>query len=566
MALAKMAQQWDGVQRAISNCKLETCYSVYVDTYGGNELPQLRIAGLSIYADTATALQAVLPATVRIDIGNSTYTYHIDSTVSNGAYSPSGNWMQYYASLTSQTYMDMPAASGTFNIGVTVTAQNGTALQFTETAHKPLQNSITPPSQMVTGRAHAFTFSEPVNAGGNYTSSAVLTWRQESNAVLTEVGFVDPYTKVSETSSAFSAVYFAVPNQIIYIGPSSISQISSATVNVRTYYQSSDFTNGCLIMDTTCSTQIQPREEVDASLAPVITGITMSADPAEAIVNGKYVHKRATVTFTPSVRFQYGDTLASLYTNASGSRYAVSASLPAEGVTPGETYVRPDTGVEEIAGDTTVRGLTMNVTGNKWKLTSSDYSVYYNVLYYHEPKFLYFNIYRMSVSQITTQWYYNGTYYKKDDYGAYCLIDYQASFSDLDGQNDPSLVVQYATHRIAAPMDAAGCGFVVVPANTSVSIDILGMLYDVYVPYGVVAKRRLSTGMILLDYLNGGKGMAVGKAATAQNTLDIADGWQLLFYQATVGAYSGSSEQDLVAWMHDIDDRLTALENGTTAN
>ena len=86
-------------------------------------------------------------------------------------------------------------------------------------------------------------------------------------------------------------------------------------------------------------------------------------------------------------------------------------------------------------------------------------------------------------------------------------------------------------------------------------------LIDKFYPYGIVAKITLSTAGILLDYLAGGKGMAVGKVATQQNALDIASDWKLLFYNADVGAYnSNTSSQDLVSWMHAVDSRLTALE------
>lgn len=85
-------------------------------------------------------------------------------------------------------------------------------------------------------------------------------------------------------------------------------------------------------------------------------------------------------------------------------------------------------------------------------------------------------------------------------------------------------------------------------------------LVDVFTPYGITTSTRLSTAGILLDYLAGGKGMAVGKVATRQKTLDIASDWTLLFYNADVGAYNDdTTSQDLIAWMHGIDTRLTAL-------
>ena len=93
-------------------------------------------------------------------------------------------------------------------------------------------------------------------------------------------------------------------------------------------------------------------------------------------------------------------------------------------------------------------------------------------------------------------------------------------------------------------------------------MDVALELTDNFYPYGILATMRLSTSGILLDYLAGGKGMAVGKTATEPMALDIAKDWKLLFYQADVGAYhDDTSSEDLVSWMHDVDTRLTALEN-----
>ena len=146
------------------------------------------------------------------------------------------------------------------------------------------------------------------------------------------------------------------------------------------------------------------------------------------------------------------------------------------------------------------------------------------------------------------------------------MAEFQVSFSSLDGENQTSMTLQYGTHRISVTPDATGYGFVVFPANTAVSLNVNIVLYDNFMPYGVAATRRLSTASILIDYLSGGKGMAIGKAATEQSALDIASDWKLLFYQATVGSYNGDDEQDLIAWMRQVDDRLEYLENSIYAN
>lgn len=531
----------------------------------GEDAPYLKVSGLSIYSESDADLEALLPASVRIDIGNGTYDYQIGNNILAGAYSPSGNRMDYYAALSSGVSMDFPTETE-FDIAVTVTPAEGEPLIFTESVRCPMTNSLTAPNSVTTGTAAEFTLTSAAPTGASYRNEASLVWMPQAAGYYTtqiyEEGYVDPYTKVSEASSDFLSVYFAVANPDEL--PTELA--SNARVGFSTYYLSDDFTDGCMITDLETSVMVTPGSTVDSTLAPEITSVTITADPSEAVVDGKYVHKKATLTFTPVVRFKYGDSIAYLSTDELGNRYGASISAVAVGITPGEEYTRPDTEETETADDTSVRAVTLRATGRKWKLQSNGYMATYQVLYYLPPRITTMNVYRMAVSSIATPYRYNGTYYKKDDFGAYGMAEFQVSFSSLDGENQTSMTLQYGTHRISVTPDATGYGFVVFPANTAVSLNVNIVLYDNFMPYGVAATRRLSTASILIDYLSGGKGMAIGKAATEQSALDIASDWKLLFYQATVGSYNGDDEQDLIAWMRQVDDRLEYLENSIYAN
>ena len=566
MAIVRLSKAWNGIPRAISGCRLETSYALYADMDGGDDAPYLRINGLSIYADTQAELSAILPAAVRVDIGNATYSYTVPNHISGNAYSPSGRRMPYYAALTSAEAMEIPSTETEFQISVTVTPAEGDVLSFTEQARRPIPNSITAPESIRTGVPYGFPLSAMVPVGTGYQSNATLVWSPMALGVYTtqvyEEGYVDPYTKVSSAAETFGQVYFAVAN------PDNLQEnlVTNANVHFETVYLSSDFANGCIISEADTTVPVIPSSTVDEALAPIITEINMTESPAEAVANGKYVHKKATLTFSPVVQFKYGDSMSYVHHETLGNRYAASISAVAEGITPGESYTRPDTGETETAGDTSVRSMTLSVGGGKWKLLSAPYTVCYDVLYYTLPRVVSFNVYRMSVSQASTNYRYNGVYYKKDDFGAYGMAEFTVSFSSLDGENQTSMTLQYGTHRIAVTPDANGYGIVVFPANTAVAVNVNIVLYDNFIPYGVSATKRLSTGTVLMDYLSGGTGMAIGKAATERKALDIAEDWKLLFYQATGGAYEGDIEQDLVAWMHDIDGRLDYLENSIYAN
>ena len=567
--VSKLSSQWNGKPRTFSGCTLETCYSVYADM-DSSAAPHLCIGGLCIYATTSLALSQIVPITISVRINNgTTQTFTTDNVVRVGAYSPSGNWMPYYIYLTSSEHINIPGSGTTFTINVTATPSSGSALTFTESACGTIPNSITCPNSMYTGRAYAFTLGNPAPFGSSYKTTASLVWFPQAvgyySTQIFESGYVDPYTKVEDASFQFQTIYFAVPNRDNL--PSSGALAADSIIQVETRYLSSDFTDGIVISEIRADVPTTPRSEVDSNLAPVLTANTISITcaPSNAVINGKYVHKQAMLTVTPTAQYQYGDTMAYITLGDGTQRYASSITVQAEGVAPGQSYVRPDTGATATAGVESIRDVTMSVTGTKWGKASSAIKKTFTVLYYHAPTLTNFALHRASVSSTSTSYYYNGTYYKKDDFGTYCIIEYTTDISALGNQNYKAMTIQYGTHSVAVVPQYSGSGFIVVSAGTS-SMEVAILLYDTFYPYGLASTQTLSVNNVLIEFLAGGKGMAVGKNATVQNALDINSAWKLLFYKATVGAYNGSSEQDLVAWMKNVDQRLAALESTTLAN
>ena len=534
--------------------------------------PCIRISGMSIYAQSASVLEALLPITMSVQIDSDTpVTVTSGNAVLENGYSPSGNRMAYYVLLSSAQDIAIPTGGTEFEISVTLEEHGSQTASFTEDACSPIPNSVICPERIYTGRAYEFTLDRSMRVGNSYTNSASLVWFPQKTGVYTtqiyEYGYTDPYTRVEQAAATFSSVYFAVPNRDALPGADAASLTADANISIQSHYLSSDFTDGILITEITASVPCAPRDEVDPSLAPVLTAAAVALDgsPSNAVIGGKYVHKQATLTFTPAAQFQYGDSIAYIRTGDGANRYGYSVSIQADGVAPGTEYVRPDTGATATAGDESIRGYALSVYGSKWKLGSSEVTKTYTVLYYHAPRIAAFSVHRCVTSQTSTAYLYDGTYYKKDDFGPYCLIEYTTDFSALDNTNDISMTIQYGTHRVSVTPSYSGSGFMVVYAGTA-AMEISISLYDTFYPYGVYLKQTLSTAGILIDFLAGGKGMAVGKVAVTQNALDISSDWKLLFYQATVGAYNSGNAEDLIAWMHDVDTRLTALENSTTAN
>lgn len=535
--------------------------------------PYIRVNGFNVYAASQSDLAAILPVTLTVLANNGTvHRFTSGTSVLRGAYSPSGNWMQCFISISSDEQIVIPGNGTTFSIAVTVTPSSGTAINFTENACGPISNALHCPERMETGRVYTFTTERAIQVGSNYTTSAELAWYPKMNSYYTtqvhENGYIDPYTKASDASSAYNTLYFAVANPDSLPEAQAATLISDAQITVATRYNSADFNNGILVSEMLAYVPCSPRDSVDAELAPTLAtaGVNIACAPSNAEVNGKYVHRQATLTCTPVAQYKYGDGLSYIHLNDT-NRYASSISFQAIGVEPGTSYTRPDTGATVTAGNESVQSVTVSVYGSKWKLQSNVVTKTYTVLWYQAPAIPEFSLHRASVTSTSTDYYYNNVYYKKDDFGAYCIIEYTLNFAPLDNTNTREVVLQYGTHRTTIETSSySQSGFLVVSAPTTSTMDVIIALYDSFYPYGVAAKRTLSTGAILIDFLAGGKGMALGKVATEANTLDIADAWKLLFYKATVGGYNGAAAKDLVAWMHDIDSRLAHIEATEYAN
>ena len=563
MALAEMSEKWNGIKRTNGNYNIETCYSVYADPADADADSYMCVSGFCIYADSGSELSSILPVTVTVQIDNAaTHTFSSESNIHNGAYSPSKNWMPYYATVSSTENIALPG-SGVITIHVTVTPNGGSTFSFDETAYRPLKNKMTSPDSMVTGRVHEFTFEQNVPVGALFSSNATLQFAPMINNIpvvgILEYGYVDPYTKVNSAKSIFNKMYFAVQNPAVYVDDIEQELIDNASINMQTRYMSEDFTNGIPILELSASVPLATRDGVDDDLTPELTDSLVEVTGTNILNVGHdaFVHKQSIATITPAAKFKYGDVLAYIQHDGMNA-FTQSITQQVFGVVPGQSYENPKTGETETAGNETVGAITISVTGSKWKLQSASVTKYYNVLWYHTPTVSNFTVHRASRSSSSTSYKQGSYYYTKDDFGLYCIVEYTIDIASLDGQNSAQFYLQYGSTTITLPASSSSGYYIFYAGEAAMNVSL--ELVDVFTPYGITTSTRLSTAGILLDYLAGGKGMAVGKVATRQKTLDIASDWTLLFYNADVGAYNDdTTSQDLIAWMHGIDTRLTAL-------
>ena len=539
---------------------------------GDNSNAQMRISGLSIYADTESDIVSMATGTtLSVNINGNVQNIELETVPKIGGYSPSGNWMPYFLIIFTDEMVPINNDGSLFNIVVSLKRGNTTAMSFTEHCCSPIPHTVSPPlGDMVTGRVYSFVSDSPFLASNTYKTETLLSWHPVIDTVYTthvfESGYVNPTTRTIDAGSNFETIYFAVSNPD-HIMETITTVSANAEITIRTRYMSNDFVGGIIVTDLFIIKSVSARGEVDDELKPTLTrqNITVAASPSNSVIGGKYVHGETTLTLTPSATFKYGDTLSHIHTDE-GNRYASSISYVVSGVQPGTQYVRPDTGATATAGTQSIGGVKISVIGSKWGISSSEVNVTYTVLYYRAPRLSTFSVHRGSVSSSATSYSYNGTYYKLDDFGAYCIILYTEDFTALDNTNSMSTTLQYGTHVMTRTVSNGTQQCVVVSAATNQTLDVTISQYDTFRPYGVSSTLRLSTANVLIDFLANGKGMAVGKNATTTNALDISPDWKLLFYQALVGGYSGSTSKNLVSWMHDIDSRLTEVENREFVN
>ena len=546
--------------------------------------PYIRINGLCIYGQTESAIAALLPAQVSVSIGSGeASTFTTGSKHTNGAYSPLGNWMDYYIKLTApdeeESNITIPNNGNAFTINVTVTPNGGSAISFTERACGIYPVASSQPEEMTTGRAYEFTCSKTIPVDSSHRVTGSLSWFPHyadyptTNAI--EYLFVDPYTTVEETTASFNKFYCAVANAD-YL-PSVEGARADSNISLKVYYNTPDFYTGVLITDIKLAVTTIPRDwdDVDQNMHPEIDSskTVITATPSYTDINGIYVarYARLTIQVFPKLKYRSRNEhyyLGKLYVD-DGMGSGQACSFDANNTVSMPTY--PTYIYDGETGEYHIQTIgTLNYNGLLYDRWAPHYGYTYTIgvqVYgYFIPSITTFSVHRCAVNS-SGSYIYDGTRYSKNDYGAYCLIEWGVKFTSLGDSNTRNMTIKYGTTTQTITLTAyEQSGYMVVPANTERTMDVTIRLWDKYTTGGVTSTTRLSTAGVLIDWLSGGKGMAVGKVAETRNMLDINPDWRLLFYQATVGNYNGTTDADLIAWMHDIDDRLTALENSETAN
>jgi len=588
LAIEKIPEQWKGVRRLFGSYYVETCYDVYADMASESSPSYLCMNGFSIYGPTKDSIADRLPFTIAIKVGSGeTHTFTTSASVMSNGYSSSGNWMAYYVKVSSETEIQIPNNGSEFSISVTVTESGGVSNSFTEAACGVLPVDVTVPEYLLTGRAYAFNCSRSIPGGAKYHSSGSLHWEHPyergSGTYYKSAcdehwhdAYVDPFTSVSNATQAFNKFYFAVFNTNCL--PEASETRAPVEISFQTKYYSSDFSGGITILLLHLTTEIRPRSfETDSDLYPEIdiSKTIVTGSPQSAVINGKYLANSATITIQPSVKYKYMWT-GDVYKNA----YAVM-DFSADSGTSTKVYIRNGTisskvGIPRTWHDDMAEQVESGASiwvQDMWCFNRAidqgnrmDYGISgrisISILLYWAPVIKVLNVYRCK-RDTSGSYSYGGYRYSKDDYGAYCLAEYEVVYNKLDGTNTTTLQVQYNKSTINVTTSGyTETGYVVIPADTEHILDVTLIAKDKLTTDGVRHTQRLSTAGVIMDYLNGGNGISFGKVAERQSTLDINPEWTLMFYKAVIQNFDGgSANKDLVAWMKSVDAKITDLQN-----
>ena len=303
-------------------------------------------------------------------------------------------------------------------------------------------------------------------------------------------------TKTTATSVSWTPA-LSLASQI----PNAIS--GTCTITCTTYNGNTN------IGSKTCTLTLS----IPASVKPTISSLTASRIDGEVPSTwGIYVQTKSKVKLTINgAAGSYGSTIKSY--SITGGGYSGSASTLT-------------TGFLNNSGTITFRATVTDSRGR----ASAEASVSITVTAYSPP---YFN------SSLSQRCLSNGTL---DDDGTYIHALVSFGYSTCGGKNTLKTSVQYKQVSAEQWTDA-GVTFASNTAftygkgqiSTETSYDVQYTLEDAFSTISV--QEIVSTAAVVMDFKNGGKGVAIGKVSESDNTFEVAENWDVKVYGMLLKEY-----------------------------
>ena len=361
----------------------------------------------------------------------------------------------------------------------------GTSLSCYDFLPYPVQVHITPPTAVYTSALNRFSCTPFRIPSGSLTMTAygVITPSYRSSQLYTSAS-----TALAKESAGSLISYFYWYPSHLNVGDSDFQDgAGEYYLSLSAWRKTTNFGNVTLINFDRLEGQILYQETPPAEAYPSLTLSATETEGAGLLARyGKYIKGKSKVQFKASYSLKYGAYSSAFEMIVNG----VWGSATTRTISPTADGTVEATITDDHAASTTV---TRN----------------YYVYDYWDPSMPTMAIHRCRQ---------DGT---KDDSGGYVLIEWAINVAPLGGQNSKVLTITHpegTTTPTLSTYDASGS--LIVAADTETSYDITFSLSDDFT--SIERTVRLSTAGVTIDVYRGGKGLAIGKVAEYDKTLEIS--------------------------------------------
>jgi len=420
----------------------------------------------------STATQSTFTLSISAGTGSSITVKRSGTTLSNGATLNVGDVLTITFSASSGYQIATHTVNGSsFTSGNTHTVSANVSVVSTATV-KPSTASA---SSGYIGQANTITVTQ-YNTSWTHTITAAILGRTETIA-----------TKSSNTSLSWT------PALATYAPLMTTSMSTTVTLTCQTY-------NGNTRLGTTTSTFAISLRAADVK--PTVS-VSVSDGTNNYSTYGAFVATKSTYVVTATPTFRYGATQKALTITANGATYSSSPAT---------------TSVIASASNTTI---TAKVTDSRSQ-SSDTVTVTKTVLAYENP----------SVSINIGRCDQDGT---ANDSGAYMKITATYAVSPLNSQNSKTVtfkrkktsVSTYTTENVT-PSSYSGSTYKIYAADTTDAYDVQVSVTDDFTTSTIT--RQLSSGAVRpMSFQSGGRGVGFGVASNIQDSVQIAEDWELYF-------------------------------------
>lgn len=301
---------------------------------------------------------------------------------------------------------------------------------------------------------------------------------------------------------------------------------------------------------------------VPAGNVPTIRSVTLS-DPTGSVpesLDGVFIKGKSALRIQTVAIGSAGSTISSCQVKMNGVTYS------GDDVTTG------------VLSDSGTQTLTITVTDSRGRSVSTEESI--TVYEYHTPIISTFDVKRVNAAG------------EDDDEGDRVKISYTTMLANVGGKNVGSLGIYYKASSDVNWLTAMSDEGIAYAMSDSIIVEDISVdsTYDVNIVLGDIftnstRSAQVTTASVVMDFLNSGRGMGIGKVAEMTDTLDVA--WTLkcrrdaqfdgglttrgntVFPTIAITAYRNSSNQNLtktadyeiIDWTH-----ATSVGSGLSLN